>query len=248
MRVLATGGTGYLGSELVRRGVEGVSTRDFDVRDEEAVRHALERRRPDVVIHTAYRQDPPDAHSVNVDGTAAVARAAAGAAARLIHMSTDVVFSGRKGWYTEDDPPDPVTDYGRTKAEAELAVADAHPRALVVRTSILYGGAAPGRHERDALEARFAFFTDELRCPTHVGDLADALLELAQLELSGILHVAAEQAVSRCELARAIAGRDVPCTTTTAAGLTRPLDCTLDSSRARSLLRTRLRSVGEVLG
>jgi dTDP-4-dehydrorhamnose reductase len=247
MRVLVTGGTGYLGSELVRRGAEGVSTRDFDVRDEDAVRDALADRRPDVVIHTAYRQDPPDAQSVNIDGAAIVARAAADAAARLIHMSTDVVFSGRAGWYTEDEPPDPVTDYGRTKAEAERAVAAAAPDALIVRTSILYGGPVPGRHERDALEARFPFFTDELRCPTRVDDLADALLELAELEVSGILHVAAEQAVSRCELARAIAGRDVPCTTTAAAGVVRPLDCTLDSSKARALLRTRLRPLREVL-
>jgi dTDP-4-dehydrorhamnose reductase len=248
MRILVTGGTGYLGAELVRRGADGVSTRDFDVRDEEAVRHAFEQRRPDVVIHTAYRQDPPDARSVNVNGSAAVAQAAAAVAARLIHMSTDVVFSGRQGRYTEDDPPDPVTDYGRTKADAEVAVSEANPGALIVRTSLLYGGPAPGRHERDALEARFPFFTDELRCPTHVGDLADALLELAQHDVTGTLHVTADQAVSRCEFARALAGREVPCTTTAAVGATRPLDCTLDPSKARALLRTRLRPLREVLG
>jgi len=157
------------------------------------------------------------------------------------------VFSGRKGRYTEEDPPDPVTDYGRSKAEAEQEVRAANPNALIVRTSLLYGGPVPGRHEQDALEARFPFFRDELRCPTHVGDLADALLELAALEERGVLHVAADEPVSRCEFARLIAGRDVPCTTTRAAGVTRPLDCTLDSTRARSLLRTRLRRVREVL-
>ena len=126
-------------------------------------------------------------------------------------------------------------------------VTRAHRGALLARTALLYGGAPPGRHERDALEARFPFFTDELRCPTHVADLADALLELVRLDVSGPLHVAADEAVSRCELARLIARREVPCTSTTEAGVTRPLDCTLDSSRSRPLLSTRLRDVHEVL-
>jgi dTDP-4-dehydrorhamnose reductase len=243
--ILVTGGTGYLGRELVARGCDGVSTRDFDVRDPDAVGRAVARY--DTVIHTAYRQDPPDAWSVNVDGARVVAEAASAAGARLIHMSTDVVFSGARGRYVEDDEPDPVTEYGRAKAAAERAVANANPGALLVRTSLLYGGPVPGRHEQDALEARFPFFTDELRCPTHVADLADALLELTRLDVSGPLHVAADEAVSRCDLARLIAKRHVPCTSTTEAGLTRPLDCTLDSSRSRSLLTTRLRNVREVL-
>ena len=245
MRILVTGGTGYLGRELVARGCDGVSTRDFDIRDAPAVRDAVARY--DGVIHTAYRQEPPDAWSVIVDGSRTVAEAASAADARLIHMSTDVVFSGARGRYVEDDDLDPVTDYGRAKAEAEGVVTRAHPGALLVRTSLLYGSATPGRHERDALEARFPFFTDELRCPTHVADLADALLELVRLDVSGPLHIAADEAVSRCELARLIARRDVPCTSTTEAGLTRPLDCTLDSSRSRALLSTRLRNVRQVL-
>jgi dTDP-4-dehydrorhamnose reductase len=245
VRILVTGGTGYLGRELVARGCHGVSTRDFDIREAGALANALADH--DAVIHTAYRQDSPDAWSVIVDGSRTVAEAASAAGARLIHMSTDVVFSGARGRYVEEDELDPVTDYGRAKAEAEGAVSAANPEALIVRTSLLYGGATPGRHEQDALEARFPFFTDELRCPTHVADLADALLELAPFEVKGPLHVAAEEAVSRCELARLIARRGVPCTSTTEAGVTRPLDCTLDSSRARSLLTTRLRDVHQVL-
>ena len=245
MRILVTGGTGYLGRELVARGCDGVSTRDFDVRDPAAVAHALANH--GAVIHTAYRQEGPDAWSITVGGSRTVAEAASAAGARLIHMSTDVVFSGARGRYVEDDELDPVTEYGRAKAEAEREVSDSHPDALIVRTSLLYGGQTPGRHEQDALEARFPFFTDELRCPTHVADLADALVELIALDVAGPLHVAAAEAVSRCEFARLIAKRDVPCTSTAEAGVTRPLDCTLDSSRARALLATRLRDVHEGL-
>ena len=89
------------------------------------MRELFERLRPDVVIHTAYRQDEDD---VNTVGSENVARAAAAVGARLVHLSTDVVFDGRKGApYVEDDPVSPVTDYGRAKAEAEVRVAAAHP-------------------------------------------------------------------------------------------------------------------------
>jgi dTDP-4-dehydrorhamnose reductase len=270
MRILVTGGTGYLGSELVRRsreaghevvatGLSRAADLQLDVRDTAAVDAALRDVAPEAVIHTAYRQDDPDAWAINVDGAANIARAAAVTGARLIHLSTDIVFDGAsRTAYTETDTPHPLTAYGRTKAAAEDEVRAAHPAALVVRTSLIYGGATLSKHEELALAAAdglddTAFFTDELRSPIQVGDLAAALLELVATDLAGPLHVAGADTVSRHAFAALVAarhGRDparLRATTTTERGLVRPLDCGLDSARAQRLLRTELRGVRTVL-
>ena len=236
-----TGRTGYLGSELARLRPHAEGER-VEIRDAAAVHALFERLRPETVIHTAYRQE--DA-SVNVEGSENVARAAAAVSARLVHLSTDIVFDGRKGApYVEDDALSPVTDYGRAKAEAEVRVAREHPEALIVRTSLIYGGAEPSRNELMVRDPGLTFFTNEIRCPVQVGDLAAALLELAALDVSGPLHVAGADAVSRAGFAELIAGESVR---SAPAPETRPLDCSLDSSRAQGMIRTRLRGVREVL-
>ena len=109
---------------------------------------------------------------------------------------------------------------------------------------MIYGGAEPSKHEVAAYDSGFTFYANEIRNPVQVGDLAEALLELAELEVSGPLHVAGADAVSRAVFAELITGGPVSSATAPA---TRPLDCSLDSSRARGMIRTRLRGVREVL-
>jgi dTDP-4-dehydrorhamnose reductase len=239
------------------RGAEGDAR--LEVRDPDQVERLVAAVRPDCVIHTAYARDAWAAWETNVGGARNVAAAAAAAGAGLVHLSTDVVFAGDAGRpYVEADEPRPVTAYGRSKAAAEAAVRAAHLAAAIVRTSLIYGGREPGPHERavlDALDGRTdtAFFTDEVRCPVQVGDLADALLELAVHGFAGPLHVAGADAVSRHELARLVAaanGRDparVRASRSADLPDPRPLDCRLDCGLARSLLTTRVRGVREVL-
>jgi dTDP-4-dehydrorhamnose reductase len=245
--LLVVGGSGYLGRELLRRstGAIGISSADLDIRAEAAVAALLRELRPGAVVNTAYRRDD---RATTFDGAVFVARAAAATGARLVQVSTDLVFDGEKGApYEEEDEPAPLSDYGRAKADAERAVLEACPAAAVVRTSLLYGGAEPGPQERLAGDPSAAFFTDEVRCPIQVGDLADALLELAGTDHAGLLHVAGADRLSRHEFAELLTGGPVRAASLADASEVRPRDCSLSIGRARALLRTPLRGARTVL-
>jgi len=255
-RLLVTGGCGYLGRALVHLGPQrGWEVRATwfrrppagvaewvraDLRDPDAARQAVDG--VDAVVHTAYRQGEGE-WEANVEGTRAVAAAADGR--RFVHLSTDLVFDGTRGRYREDDPPAPVGSYGRSKVEAERVAADLHPGATLVRTSLIYGGAEPGAQERLAREGT-RFFVDEIRSPVQVTDLAEALLELLRIDVPGPLHLAGADDVSRFDFA-VLLGADP--TRIEAAHTTpeRAPNVSLDSSRARALLRARLRGAREVL-
>lgn len=261
--LLITGGSGFVGRQLVEQAardgwqVVAPPSGAMDIAHAGQVAQEIERWRPAAVVHLAYRKD--DRHNI-VGGSRNVARAAAAAGSRLVHMSTDVVFGGRPAAYTEDDDASPITDYGRWKAEAEALVAEIHPSALLVRTSLVYGTSHRGHVERDvelvlAGRSATAYFTDEVRCPVHVADLAAALADLAaRPEVTGPLHVAGPEAIDRAAFARLIARHlgagaaadRLPTTTLAATGLRRPGVVMLDCSRATSLGIT-CRAVGDVL-
>jgi dTDP-4-dehydrorhamnose reductase len=265
VRLFVTGLGGYLGRAIAaaftgelagtvrsRPAPPGTLALPLDVRDERAIADALEQVRPDAVVHTAYVEEGDDMRSINVDGAAAVARAARARGLRLVHLSSDAIFGGDLGRpVREEDEPAPMTAYGATKADAERAVAAAHPDAVLVRTSLIYGGAEPSNHERRALDPNLTFYADEIRCPIAAGDLAAAIVELAALPgVRGPLHVAGADAVSRLEFARLVCaahGRDPALVRAGRHPGGRPGDVTLDCWHARGLLRTRLRGVREVL-
>ncbi len=213
----------------------------LDVRDADALARAASAA--DAIVHTAYRQGGPDAWTTNVEGSVAAATAARGR--RLVQLSSDLVFDGRRGRYREDDPPSPVSDYGRSKAEAERLVAELHPAATIVRTSLIYGGPEPGPQERLARDGT-RFFVDEIRSPVQVDDLAEAILELLARDVPGPLHLGGSDDVSRYDLALLL-GADPARIERAHTTPDRAPDVSLDSSRAATLLTTRLRGVREVL-
>jgi dTDP-4-dehydrorhamnose reductase len=267
VRLFVTGLGGYLGRAIAaaapdgfavsgtvrsRPAPPGTHAQRIDVRDERAIAAALDRERADAVIHTAYVQGAPDERSVKVDGAAPVARATAARGLRLVHLSSDLVFGGDLGRpVREDDALAPITEYGATKADAERAVAAAHPGAVLVRTSLIYGGAELSDHEVRALDGAMTFYADEIRCPVAAPELAAACIELASRDdVAGPLHVAGADAVSRLELARLVAGahgRDPDALRGGPHPPGRPSDITLDCSRAEHLLGTRVRGLREVL-
>jgi dTDP-4-dehydrorhamnose reductase len=226
-RVLVLGASGLLGgalvTELARRGIAcfAPTRREMDLAETGAIGRALEAAAPDAVLNAAAftdvtRAETPECRDivlrVNRDAPSALSRACGDAGVPFVLFSTDYVFDGsRHVPYVEEDPPAPLQVYGLSKLEAERAVLEAHPRALIVRTSTLFG---PGRHRRPTFVdtvLRMArqmpvvgIVESPVASPTYTPDLAAAALDLLEAGATGVVHAVNEGAASRLELARAV--------------------------------------------
>ena len=266
-RILVTGATGHLGRRVAERAAKvgwdvigtcftaaGDADECLDIRDPAAVLRLMQRVRADIVVHTAAGREDWRAMA---DGAAHVAVAAAALGVRLVHVSSDAVFSGAEIDYDETALPDPVYRYGSAKAAAETAVKAITPNAAIVRTSLILGDGRGGHeiltHRLASGEGEDVLFTDEIRKPVHVDDLADSLLELAANGYAGVINVAGRDAISRYDLGVLVARRDglnpdrLPAGTIAGLRLRRPADVRLHTGKATSLLRTRLRGACEFL-
>lgn len=236
------GSTGLVGSKLAsmatRYGFEPYNTQNMrespfpnskqlDITDKEATLRLVREIDPEVIINTAALTNVDycethknEAEKVNVGGARNVAEAARQNDSRLIQVSTDIVFDGTYGHYTESDTPNPLNQYAKTKLEAEGVVSRLSNYAIA-RPSVVYGwhsqAVAAGSNATKTMN--FAMFVldrlknneivkairDQYNCPTLADNLAEALLRMAQNREIGIYHTTGRSCLSRYEFAVRIA-------------------------------------------
>jgi dTDP-4-dehydrorhamnose reductase len=205
MRVTVFGASGLLGKALMHEwsedAVVGLSSRDTDIRDAKRVQGAVQETHPDwIVLAAAYTDvdgcegDPELGFAVNRDGAVNVANAAKEVGARLVFLSSDYVFDGRKTTpYETGDARNPQTVYGRTKAEAEIKLLELMPDCCIARTSWLFGTGGkcfPDTILKLAASRPVLEVVDDQRgCPTYAPDLAGAIKQLCRKNTTGIVHV-----------------------------------------------------------
>lgn len=282
MRWIVTGSQGQLGqcmgASLARRPDEELvgyfSHQDLDLSSEDSVFSALEATSSEILVNCAAftnvdlcETNEEEARAVNAEGPARLARWCGEKGIRLIHISTDYVFSGDAHRpYTESDPVDPRTAYGRTKREGEDRVIAEAPDSLVVRTSWVFG---PGQNfveailrqaelrKRGEASGPLRVVSDQKGSPTYAADLAEGLIDLAQDggRSTGLLHLSNSGETSWFGFAREILDQsghaEVEVVPVSSEEFKRPaprpawsvLDCGLAASRG-----VRLREWPEALG
>lgn len=220
MKVMILGASGLLGRALMREWSEdevvGLSSRAVDIRDAAKVREVVETMRPEwIVLAAAYTDvDGCESHrdrafAVNRDGAVHVAEAAKLVGAKLLFLSSDYVFDGKKtSPYEASDPRNPQSVYGRTKAEAEVRLLEVLPECCVARTLWLFGMGGKCFPEtilklassRPALDV----VNDQRGCPTYSVDLARGIIQLCRKGASGVVHATNTGDCSWFEFAREI--------------------------------------------
>lgn len=236
MRILITGASGLLGVNLALEAAKhhqvfGVVNRhplqttafkivQADLLEPGAPERVLEETQPDWVIHCAALafvdqcETKPDlARRLNSELPGKLAQLVARGGARLVHISTDAVFDGQRGGYTEDDHPNPLSTYAKTKLAGEYAVLDANPDAAVARVN-LHGWSMTGKR---SLAEFFYYslsqgkqvmgFTDVYFCPLLANHLSGLLMGILQAKLTGLYHVVSSDCLTKYDFGVRIAER-----------------------------------------
>lgn len=236
MKILVTGANGFLGYYLIelllKNDHEVTATGKGDCRlpfaiyprflylpmdftDPDNVKNVFEATSPGIVVHTGAISKPDDcekdqwaAYQANVEGTITLLNEAETRRCFFIFLSTDFIFDGVKGMYLEEDTPNPVNFYGKTKLEAETAVKEYHHAWAIVRTVLVYGRPLSGRGNilsvvKEKLEKgeEYSVFDDQVRTPTYVMDLAKAIMAIIHQQATGVFHISGKDVLTPYEMA-----------------------------------------------
>ena len=232
-KIFITGGSGLLGSNIAKMAIskfnvyasynknkvsmEGVHFFQIDLTKKEHLTK-VKRIKPHFIIHCAAltsvdycEEHPNEAYNQNVLASIKIAEVAKKIGAFFIYISTDGVFSGEKGNYKEDDIPNPINIYGRTKLEAEQKISSIHSHSCIVRTNI-YGWNKRNKFSLAEWMLKKLINNEELPglkdvyfSPILVNDLAKALFKLQEKNYRGIIHVTGSESCSKLDFAYMIA-------------------------------------------
>ena len=227
-------GTGLLGSRIVEMASEEFEivntynknpvdlqrtvSHQLDITNQKMTFGLIKEVNPDYIMHTAAHTGVDyceihrsEAYNVNVAGTRNIAKASGEIGAKLVYVSTDYVFDGAKGMYSEGDMTNPINHYGKTKLEGEHVVKTICEDWIIARTSVLYGWnpAKPNfvTWALDELIAgnRIRIVNDQFNSPTLADNLADMLIELIKRDEHGVFHTSGGERISRYDFATKIA-------------------------------------------
>lgn len=271
MKILVTGGSGLLGSAVSvyfgnyydvvstyashKIEIKGCKAAYLDITDAKATKDFIKKHKPDAIIHTAAivsvdacEKNPELAYKLHVEGTRNIVNACKNSNCKIIYISTDYIFDGKKGMYKETDKAMPINYYGKTKLEGESLV-DLSKDA-VIRTSIFGWNAVKEKksfstwiHDELSNGRKVEMFTDQIKSLILVNDLAAVLRDIIERKISGILNITSTDAVSKYEFALKMAeafgfdkGLVKPIKNKDFPGFEkRPFDVSLDVSKAKSL-------------
>lgn len=231
MRALVTGASGLVGGRLCEmldalghrvwgttHSQKRLDLLPLDIRDRGAVERLVPALRPEVIFHAAAEPNvewceahPVDGAAVNVAGLANLLTAASRVGSKVVFFSSEYVFDGRDGPYSELAPPRPISVYGRQKVAGERLMGRFQPGGLILRTTVVFGWERAGKNFVARLlgelgagrEMRVP--NDQISSPTYVDDLVRAACELAERDAHGLYHVAGTERADRYALAVAAA-------------------------------------------
>ncbi|GLU53230.1 SDR family oxidoreductase [Dyadobacter frigoris] len=287
MKVIVTGSNGFVAGSIIAQAPDdweihgiarteqignenNVTYHQLDLLDFEKLEAILEEIKPDAVIHTAAmanidfcEANKEAAEKTNAGVTDTLARLCAKIGAKLVFCSTDTVFDGKKGNYSENDYPGAVNFYAETKIKAEQIVLLASNKNVVARLSLVMGLSVKGKGNSflaDMLEKlqkgeEMKFPENEIRTPVDVISLGSALIELAGNDFAGIIHLAGNTGINRYKMAQEIARElnfseavIIPVNSNAMPGRApRPDNATMDNTLAKKILKTPMKSLSEGL-